>query len=217
MSYTVPAYTEISHFRAPYKNSFMGFGAARADSTSTSRPSINVGAEGKSFGIGGKRPLPKNTGLVKRPPPKKKGGFSFLDSSGGKTAGGGGAQDDLSACPENAILGQSGNCECIEGFAPDAAGEICVKAPKSCPPNAYDVSGRTEAFPPNFPLLRGGGCACKGGFVTDSTNENCVAKGSADAPPPADKAGLSSAVPYIVGAGILGALAWLAMSPKKAV
>lgn len=168
MSYTVPAYTEISHFRAPYKNSFMGFGAARADSSSSSRPSIKVGSEGKSFGIGGKRPPPKNTGKVKRPAAPKKGSFTFQDSGGKSTAGGGTA--DESACPENSILGQSGNCECIEGFAPDAAGEICVKAALAPPP------------PP---------------------------------PPTVEKAGMSSAVPYIVGAGILGAIAWIAMSPKK--
>ena len=30
MNYTVPGYTEISHFRAPYKDSMMGFGAAPA-------------------------------------------------------------------------------------------------------------------------------------------------------------------------------------------
>ena len=187
MSYTVPAYTEISHFRAPYKNSFMGFGAARADSTSSSRPSIKVGAEGKSFGIGGNRPLPKNAGKIQRPAPKKKGGFTFQDSSGKSTrgggggttgstsGGGGGTTGDQTTCPENSIIGQSGGCECIEGFAPDAAGEICVKAAAPPPP------------PPPPPSQA----------------------------PPLDKAGMSSAVPYVIGAALLGGIFWYAMTPKK--
>jgi hypothetical protein len=180
MSYSVPAYTEISHFRAPYKNSFMGFGAARSDSSASS-PSANraPGIKIDARGLRAKRSPIKQIGTPKRQTPQKKGStFTFSDSGGGSTSGGGGGStsaDDQLACPENAVQGSSGNCECIEGFAPDAAGETCVKsAPASNQPPASNP------------------------------------------PPEPEKAGMSSAVPYIVGAGILGALAWLAMSPKKA-
>ena len=41
MPYTVPGYTEISHFRAPYKDSMMGFGAAPELATSASSSSLS--------------------------------------------------------------------------------------------------------------------------------------------------------------------------------